>query len=210
MPLRLKPLRLRNRCATVYTTEHQPTMLPTPMALPLAIGQPGAIHSTPDGRAWYGHGDRVNPDTGMLQEAQFTLAGTPRQGDDLWIDGNAITIPLAQPQPAAQPADWPTLEDLDRGIAECRAALAGAPRYRAATAKAQASLTIWRAQKALELARIVVAYAEAAAEREQQEAIQRSKDWLAANGRRNQSDLSDLSWDEHPALTPAQRNPGLR
>jgi hypothetical protein len=135
-------------------------MLPTPIALPLASCQPDAIHSTPDGRAWYGHGDRVNPDTQMFEGAQFTLAHSPRQRDDLWIDANAIGIPGAALQP------WPTLDDLDRGIAECRAALAGAPRYRAAAAKAQASLAIWRAQKALAEARIAAAEAVCAADRE--------------------------------------------
>ena len=203
--MRFKPLRLRNRCATVCTTEHH-TMLPTPTALPLASCQPGAIHSTSEGRAWYGHGDKVNPDTGKFQEASFTLTSTPREGDDLWIDGNAIGIPGAPLQP------WPTLDDLERGIAECRAALAGAPRYRAAAAKAAAGAACWRAQRAVQEARIAVAEAEAAAERErQQEAAREIAETEWPGGPEDaQPDLSDLSWDEHPALTPAQCNPSLR
>ena len=181
-------------------------MLPTPMALPLlASCQPGAIHRTPDGRAWHGHGDRVNPDTQMFEEAQFTLTGTPRQGDDLWIDGNAIGIPGAALQP------WPTLDDLERGIAECRITLAASPRFYAAAAKALAGTACWRAQRAVQEARIAVAEAEAAAERERQEEVKRGENWLAAmDAAKDQPDLSDLSWDEHPALTPTQCNPSLR
>lgn len=180
-------------------------MISIPMALPLASCQPGAVHSLPDGRAWYGHGDRVNLDTGMHQGAQFTLTKSPREGDDLWIDGNAIGVPGAPLQP------WPTLDDLDRGIAECRAALAGAPRFHGAAAKAAAEKACWRAQQAVQEARIAVAEAEAAAERERQEEVQRGENWLAAvDAAKDQPDLSDLSWDEHPALTPAQCNPSLQ
>jgi hypothetical protein len=174
------------------------TAITIPMALPLASCKPGSIHSTPDGRAWYGHGDRVNPDTGMFQEASLTLTSAPRQGDDIWVDANAITIPGTQPRP------WPTLDDLERAIAEARAALASTPRFHAAAAKAVAGTACWRAQRAVQEARIAVAEAEAAAEREQQE-------WLAAkDAASNQPDLSELDDLDHPALTPAQRNRSLR
>jgi hypothetical protein len=148
--------------------------IPIPMALPLASSQPGPIHTTPDGRVWFGRADRVNPDTQMFEEASLTLTSAPRQGDEIWVDGNAITIPLAQPLPAPQPTDWPTLDDLERAIAEARAALAGAPRFHAAAAaaaaaKAKAEAACWRAQGAIEAARLAVAEAVAAAAREQQD-----------------------------------------
>jgi hypothetical protein len=184
-------------------------MTAIPMALPLASSQPGPIH-TFDGRAWYGHGDRINPDTQMFEGAQFTLARSPRQGDDLWIDGNALTIPLTQPLPAPQPTDWPTLmADLDREIAEARAALASTPRFHAAAAKAVAGTACWRAQRAVQEARIAVAEAEAAAEREQQEEAQRGEtwDWLVAmDAASNHPDLSELDHNDHPSLSPAQRS----
>jgi hypothetical protein len=193
-------------------------MTAIPMALPLASSQPGPIHTTPDGRVWFGRADRVNPDTQMFEEASLTLTSAPRQGDDIWVDGNAITIPLAQPlpapQPAARPAGWPTLDDLDRQIAEARAALAGAPRFHAAAAKATAGTACWRAQRAVLEARIAVADAQAAAERERQrqEEDQRSEDWLAviADHFGNQSDLSELDHNDHSALTPYQRNTSLQ
>ena len=193
-------------------------MLPIPMALPLARSQPGPIHITPNGRAWYGHGDRVNPDSQMREEASFTLTCAPRQGDDLWIDGNAITIPLAQPQPTPQPTDWTSLDDLDRAIAQARAALAGAPRFYAAAARALAGTACLRAQRAVQEARCAVAEAEAAAERERQAEVQRGEDWLAAtdawlaatDAPSNQPDLSELDHNDHPAPTPAQRNTNLR
>jgi hypothetical protein len=164
------------------------------MALPLDCCRPGQIHTTPDGRAWYGHGDRVNPDTQMLEEASLTLTSAPRQGDEIWVDGNSIAIEQNGGQP------WPTLDDLERAIDEARAALAGAPRFHAAAAKAAAETACWRAQRAVEEARVAVADAEAAAEREQQ-------DWLAAkDAASNQPDLSELDHNDHPALTPAQRN----
>ena len=193
-------------------------MTAIPIALPLARSQPGPIHITPNGRAWYGHGDRVNPDTQMREEASFTLTCAPRQGDDLWIDGNAITIPLAQPQPTPQPTDWPSLDDLDRAIAQARAALAGAPRFHAAAAKALAGTACLRAQRAVQEARCAVAEAEAAAERERQAEVQRGEGWLAAtdawlaatDAPSNQPDLSELDHNDHPAPTPAQRNTNLR
>jgi hypothetical protein len=173
------------------------------MALPLASSRPGPIHTTPDGRAWYGNGDRVSTDTQMREEASFTLTCAPRQGDNLWIDGNAITIPLAQPQPAPQPTDWPTLDDLERAIDEARAALASTPRFHAAAAKATAVTACWTAYRAVQEMRFAVAEAEAAAEREQQ-------DWLAAkDAASNQPDLSELDHNDHPALTPSQRNTNL-
>jgi hypothetical protein len=185
--------------------------IPIPMALPLASCQPGPIHSTPDGRVWFGRADRVNPDTQMFEEASFTLTNAPRQGDELWIDANAITIPLAQPLPAPQPTDWPALDDLERAIAEARAALAGAPRFHAAAAKAKAEAACWRAQGAIEAARLAVAEAVAAAAREQQEKDQQGEEWLAAmDAAIYQSDLSDLDHNDHPALTPSQRNISLQ
>ena len=90
-----------------------------PIALPLASCQPGAIHSTPDGRAWYGHGDRIDPNTGILREAQLVLTSAPRQGDDLWVDAHAISGVAGAPS-----VTWPTLSELEAGIAECQAALA--------------------------------------------------------------------------------------
>jgi hypothetical protein len=176
-------------------------MTAIPMALPLARSQPGPIHTTPDDRAWYGHGDRVNPDTGMFQEASLTLTSAPRQGDDIWVDANAITIPGTHPRP------WPTLDDLERAIAECRAALAGAPRLHAAAAKAEAEAACWRAQGAVQAARIAVAEAEAAAAREQQEEDQRGEEFLAAiDAPSDEPDLSELDERDHPSLSPAQRN----
>ena len=164
------------------------------MALPLDCCRPGQIHTTPDGRAWYGNGDRVNPDTQMLEEASLTLTSAPRQGDEIWVDGNSIAIEQNGGQ------FWPTLDDLERAIDEARAALAGAPRFHAAAAKAAAETACWRAQRAVEEARVAVADAEAAAEREQQ-------DWLAAkDAASNQPDLSEPDHNDHPALTPAQRN----
>jgi hypothetical protein len=182
-------------------------MTAIPMALPLASSQPGPIHTTPDGRAWYGRADRVNPDTQMFEEASLTLTSAPRQGDEIWVDGNAITIPGTQPRP------WPTLDDLDRAIAEARAALAGAPRFHAAAAKAAAGTACWRAQRAVQEARIAVAEAAAAAEREQQAEVQRGETWdwfVAMDAASNQSDLSDLGHNDHPALTPFQRNTTLQ
>jgi hypothetical protein len=133
-------------------------MIPLPIALPLASCQPGAIHTTPDGRAWYGQGDHVNPATGMFQEATLTLSAEPRQGDEIWVDGNAITLP------GATPAPWPTIEELDRGIAECRAALAAAPHYSAmAKAWAKAETAYYHARHVLRAARIAVAEARALA-----------------------------------------------
>jgi hypothetical protein len=185
------------------------TGFPIPMALPLARSQPGPIHTTPDGRAWYGRGDRVNPDTQMFEGAQFTLARSPRQGDNLWIDGNAITIPLAQPLPAPQPTDWPALDDLERAIAEARAALASTPRFHAAAAKATAVTACWTAFRAVQEMRFAVAEAEAAAERERQEEAQRGEtwDWLVAmDAASNHPDLSELDHNDHPSLSPAQRS----
>jgi hypothetical protein len=180
-------------------------MTAIPMALPLARSQPGPIHSTPDGRVWFGHGDRINPDTQMFEEASLTLTSAPRQGDEIWVDGNSIAIPGTQPRP------WPTLDDLDRAIAEARAALAGAPRFHAAAAKAKAETACWRAQRAVQEARIAVADAEAAAERERQEEDQRGEEWLAAiDAPSDQPDLSELDDNDHPALTPSQRNTTLQ
>jgi hypothetical protein len=181
--------------------------IPISMALPLARSQPGPIHSTPDGRAWYGHGDRINPDSQMLEEASLTLTSAPRQGDEIWVDANAITIPGTHPRP------WPTLDDLERAIAEARAALAGAPRFHAAAAKAAAGTACWRAQRAVQEARIAVAEAAAAAERERQAEVQRGETWdwfVAMDAASNQSDLSDLGHNDHPALTPFQRNTTLQ
>jgi hypothetical protein len=141
----------------------------------------------------------------MFQEASLTLTTAPRQGDDIWVDANAITIPGTQPRP------WPTLDDLERGIAEARAALASTPRFYAAAAKALAGTACWRAQRAVQEARIAVADAEAAAERERQEEHQRGEDWLAAmDAASNQSDLSELGHNDHPALTPSRRNTTLQ
>jgi hypothetical protein len=185
--------------------------IPIPMALPLASCKPGPIHSTADGRAWYGRGDRVNPDTQMLEEASLTLTSAPRQGDEIWVDGNSIAIPLAQPLPAPQPTDWPAMDDLERAIAEARAALAGIPRFHAAAAKELAVAACWKAYRAVQEMRFAVADAEAAAERERQEEDRRGEEWLAAiDAPSNQSDLSDLDHNDHPALTPAQCNPSLR
>jgi hypothetical protein len=167
------------------------TGFPIPMALPLASCQPGTIHTTPDGRAWYGHGDRVNPETQMFEEACLTLTSAPRQGDEIWVDANAITIPGTQPRP------WPTLDDLERAIAEARAALAGAPRFHAAAAKARAETACWRARQAVHVARIAVAEAEAAAAREQSDDTDEPQP---------QPDLSELGDLDHPSLTPAERN----
>jgi hypothetical protein len=179
--------------------------IPMAMALPLARSQPGPIHSTPDGRAWYGHGDRVSPDTGMFQEASLTLTSAPRQGDEIWVDGNSIAIEQNGGQP------WPTLDDLECAIAEARAALAGAPRFHAAAAKAKAETACWRARQAVQAARIAVAEAEAAAERERQEEDQRGEEWLAAiDAPSDQPDLSELDDNDHPALTPSQRNTTLQ
>jgi hypothetical protein len=176
-------------------------MIAIPMALPLASCQPGTIHTTPDGRAWYGHGDRVNPETQMFEEACLTLTSAPRQGDNIWVDGNSIAIEQNGGQP------WPTLDDLERAIAEARAALAGAPRFHAAIAKARAKTACWRARQAVQAARIAVAEAEAAAERERQEEDQRGEEWLAAiDAPSDQPDLSELDDNDHPALTPSQRN----
>jgi hypothetical protein len=178
--------------------------IPISMALPLAHSQPGPIHSTPDGRAWYGHGDRINPDSQMLEEASLTLTSAPRQGDEIWVDANAITIPGTHPRP------WPTLDDLERAIAEARAALAGAPRFHAAAAaaaKAKAEAACWRAQGAIEAARLAVAEAVAAAAREQQDEDQRGEEFLAAiDAPSDEPDLSELDHNDHPSLSPAQRN----
>jgi hypothetical protein len=96
------------------------------------------------------------------------------------------------------------MADLDREIAEARAALASTPRFHAAAAKAVAGTACWRAQRAVQEARIAVAEAEAAAEREQQE-------WLAAkDAASNQPDLSELDHNDHPALTPSQRSTTLK
>jgi hypothetical protein len=156
--------------------------IPIPMALPLASCQPGPIHSTPDGRVWFGRADRVNPDTQMFEEASLTLTSAPRQGDEIWVDGNSIAIEQNGGQP------WPTLDDLERAIAEARAALAGAPRFHAAAAEVAA-----------------------AAERERQEEDQRGEEWLAAiDAPSDQPDLSELDDNDHPALTPSQRNTTLQ
>ncbi|MFN9940155.1 MAG: hypothetical protein ACK56I_11850, partial [bacterium] len=65
--------------------------------------------------------------------------------------------------------------------------------------------------QAVQEARIAVAEAEAAAERERQQEVQQGENWLAAmDAAKDRPDLSDLSWDEHPALTPAQRNTTLQ
>jgi hypothetical protein len=178
------------------------TAIPIPMALPLARSQPGPIHSTPDGRVWFGRADRVNPDTQMFEEASLTLTSAPRQGDDIWVDANAITIPGTQPRP------WPTLDDLERAIAEARAALAGIPRFHAAAARELARAACWKAQRAVQEARIAVAEAAAAAERERQEEDRRGEEWLAAiDAPSDQPDLSELDDNDHPALTPSQRTP---
>jgi hypothetical protein len=174
-------------------------MTAIPMALPLARSQPGPIHSTPDGRVWFGRADRVNPDTQMFEEASLTLTSAPRQGDEIWVDANAITIPGTQPRP------WPTLDDLERAIAEARAALAGAPRFHAAAAKAKAEAACWRAQGAIEAARLAVAEAVAAAAREQSE----ETEW-PGGPEDDQADLSELNHNDHPALTPSQRNTSLQ
>ncbi len=187
------------------------TAIPIPMALPLARSQPGAIHTTPDGRAWYGRRDRVNPDTQIFEEASFTLTRAPRQGDDLWIDGNAITIPPSQPLPAPQPTDWPRGDDLERAIAEARATLAGIPRFHAAAARELARAACWKAERAVQEARIAVAEVAAAAERERQEEDQRGEEWLAAiDAPSDQPDLSELDHNDHPALTPSQRSTTLQ
>lgn len=133
-----------------------------PIALPLASCQPGPIHSTPDGRAWYGYGDRVDPATGMIQEAQLTLTSLPRPWDDLWVDAHAISGVAGAP-----PVTWPTLSELELGIAECQAALAAAPPDHAQAARARAETALWRASRALEQARIAVSEAAAAAARQQ-------------------------------------------
>lgn len=137
-------------------------MTAMPIALPLASCQPGRIHSTPDGRAWYGYGDRVDPATGMIQEAQLTLTSFPRPWDDLWVDAHAISGVAGAP-----PVTWPTLSELELGIAECQAALAAAPPDHAQAAKARAETALWRASRALEQARIAVSEAAAAAARQQ-------------------------------------------
>jgi len=136
-------------------------MTSIPIALPLASCQPGPIHSTPDGRAWYGHGDRVDPDTGILREAQLTLTGAPRQGDDIWVDAHAISGVAGAP-----PVTWPTLSELEAGIAECHAALAAAPPDHEQAAKARTETALWRASRALDQARVAVAEATAAAARQ--------------------------------------------
>jgi hypothetical protein len=169
------------------------------MALPLARSQPGPIHSTPDGRVWFGHGDRINPDTQMFEEASLTLTSAPRQGDEIWVDGNSIAIEQNGGQP------WSTLDDLERAIAEARAALAGAPRFHAAAAKAKAETACWRARQAVQAARIAVAEAEAAAARKQSE----ETEW-PGGPEDDQPDLSDLDHNDHPALTPSQRNISLQ
>jgi hypothetical protein len=174
------------------------TGFPIPMALPLASCQPGPIHTTPDGRAWYGRGDRVNPDTQMFEEASLTLTSAPRQGDEIWVDGNSIAIEQNGGQP------WPTLDDLECAIAEARAALAGAPRYHAAIAKAKAETACWRARQAVQAARIAVAEAEAAAAREQSE----ETEW-PGGPEDDQPDIDELNHNDHPALTPFQRNTNL-
>lgn len=147
--------------ATQYTPPRSP-MTSIPIALPLASCQPGPIHSTPDGRAWYGHGDRIDPATGMSREAQLTLTSAPRQGDELWVDAHAISGVAGAP-----PVTWPTLSELEAGIAECQAALAAAPPDHAQAARARAETALWRASRALEQARIAVSEAAAAAARQQ-------------------------------------------
>ena len=132
-----------------------------PIAFPLASCQPGAIHSTPDGRAWYGHGDRIDPNTGILREAQLVLTSAPRQGDDLWVDAHAISGVAGAP-----PVTWPTLSELELGIAECQAALAAAPPDHEQAARAWAETTLWKASRALDQARVAVAEAAAAAARQ--------------------------------------------
>ena len=132
-----------------------------PIAFPLASCQPGAIHSTPDGRAWYGHGDRIDPNTGILREAQLVLTSAPRQGDDLWVDAHAISGVAGAP-----PVTWPTLSELELGIAECQAALAAAPPDHEQAARAWAETALWKASRALDQARVAVAEAAAAAARQ--------------------------------------------
>lgn len=193
-------------------------MIPLSIALPLASCQPGAIYSTPDGRAWYGHADRVNPATGVFQEATLTLSTAPRQGDEIWLDGNLITLP------GTTPAPWPTAEELDRGIKECRAALATAPWYPArAEAWAKAETACAQAQRAVQDAQIALAEARAAIAKDRADARERINQRLAAaaaareplderlpdhgnDEQLGQPDLSDLDWNDHPSLSPAERN----
>jgi hypothetical protein len=142
----------------------------------------------------------------MFEEASLTLTSAPRQGDEIWVDGNSIAIEQNGGQP------WPTLDDLERAIAEARAALAGAPRFYAAAAKAKAEAACWRAQGAIEAARLAVAEAVAAVEREQQAEVQRGETWdrfVAMDAASNHPDLSELDHNDHPALTPSQRSTNL-
>jgi hypothetical protein len=167
------------------------------MALPLASCQPGPIHSTPDGRVWYGHGDRVNPDTQMFEEATLTLTSAPRQGDDIWVDVNSIAIEQNGGRP------WLTLDDLEQAIADARAALAGAPRYHAAAAKARAETACWRARQAVSIARIAVAEAVAEAVAAAARELSEEAEWPGGS-EDDQPDIDDQS------LSARDRNPNLQ
>ena len=126
-------------------------MIPIPTALPLERCQPGRTERNDLGQAWFGHAQRVNPDTGMFQEASLVLSTEPREGDDLWIDGRSITMPGA----AAPP--WPTLEELEAGIQSLQLDLSESPEYEYCRLREAARRAIHNCRLALTAARIAVA-----------------------------------------------------
>lgn len=126
-------------------------MIPIPTALPLERCQPGRIHRNDQGQAWFGHAARVDPETCTFQEASLVLSTEPREKDDLWIDGNAITMQ------DATPLEWPTLEELEAGMHRLQLEVSSLPDDEYCTAREAAHRALHNCRLALTAARIAVA-----------------------------------------------------
>ena len=133
----------------------QTSMIPIPTALPLERCQPDRIHRNDLGQAWFGHAARIDQDTCILQEANLILSTEPREGDDLWIDGNAITMQ------DATPLEWPTLEELEAGMHRLQLEVSDLPEYEYCTAREAAHRALHNCRLALAAAQIAVAEVQA-------------------------------------------------